>query len=241
MSTAFDVRQDGAVVRVTINRPDKGNMLTLAMVDELADLVGKAGADQNTNAIVLSGAGKEFCRGRDPAGAPESQPTTALAMRRVLIEPILRVYAAVRGAEVPVIAAVNGAALGFGCATAAVCDVTIAAEDARFALPEMRHDLPPTLAMCAHLDRVASKGLLWMVYSMSEIDARTAQSLGIVSQVAPQGGLDAALDQFLAGLMARRRDSIVTVKRYLQRARLADMQTASDLAGNMLSVILSSK
>jgi enoyl-CoA hydratase len=142
---------------------------------------------------------------------------------------------------VPLIAAVQGAALGFGCAIASVCDITIAAEDARFAFPEMRHDLPPTLAMSAALDRIPSKALLWMVYSMKEIDARTAQAYGLASQVVPRAGLDTAVKELTDALAARRRDSIVTVKRYAQRARQADAQTASDLAGNMLAVVLSSK
>ena len=241
MAEALQFTRDGAIGRLTINRPEKQNMLTLAQLAELNQMLGKAGTDRELKAIVISGAGADFCRGRDPAGAPENAPTTALAMRGALIDPILGFYAAARACEVPLIAAVQGAALGFGCAIASVCDITIAAEDARFAFPEMRHDLPPTLAMSAALDRVPSKALLWMVYSMKEIDARTAQAYGLASQVVPRAGLDAAVKELTDALAARRRDSIVTVKRYAQRARQADTQTASDLAGNMLAVVLSSK
>jgi enoyl-CoA hydratase/carnithine racemase len=95
--------------------------------------------------------------------------------------------------------------------------------------------------MSAALDRIPSKALLWMVYSMKEIDARTAQTYGLVSHVVPRAGLDGTVKELTDALAARRRDSIVTVKRYAQRARLSDAQTASDLAGNMLAVVLSSK
>ena len=241
MADVLHFIKDGAIGRLTVNRPDKGNMLTLAHLAEINQMLAKAGADRELKAIVVSGAGADFCRGRDPAGAPEAAPTTALAMRGALIDPILGFYAAARACEVPLIAAVQGAALGFGCAIAAVADITIAAEDARFAFPEMRHDLPPTLAMSAALDRIPSKALLWMVYSMKEIDARTALSYGLASQVVPRAGLDAAVKEITDALGARRRDSIVTVKRYAQRARLADPASGADLVGNMLAVVLSSK
>ena len=189
MKDTVIVERDGPIERVTLNRPDRGNMLTIAMV---ADLTA----------------------------------------------PILGFYAAVRGAEIPVIAIVRGLATGFGCAAAAVCDVTIAAADARFALPEMKHDLPPTLAMCAHIDRTMPKSIAWLVYSMRELDAATAQALGFVSHVAPAGGLDADVEAFLA---ERDRDSLATCKTYLANARLMETDKASDYAGNLLSVIMSSR
>jgi enoyl-CoA hydratase/carnithine racemase len=241
MTDGLTFHQDGAVARLTIDRPDAGNMLTLAMVSELADMVAGAGADGATRAIVLSGAGDDFCRGRDPAGAPENAPTTALEMRSRLIEPILGAYRAIQDAPVPVIAVVQGLANGLGCGLAAVCDVTIAADDARFALPEMRANLPPTLAMLANIDRIPGKSLLWMVYSTGEIDARRALDHGLVSQLAPAAELDAVAEEFITGLIGRNREAIVTCKRYLGHARLMDPAAAHDLAGNMLSVVLASK
>ena len=241
MSQGFDVRRDGAIARVTLNRPDAGNMLTLAAVAELARAVRDAGADSAVKAIVLRGQGADFCRGRDPAGAPEGKATTAVEMRAALIEPILGLYRAIRDAAVPVVAVTQGAVRGLGCGVTAVCDVAIAAEGARFALPEMKANLPPTLAMLAHLDRVPSKALLWMVLSTGEIDARQALAWGLISSVAPAAELDAQAEAFVKGLVAFDRDAVATCKAYLQRARQADYGTANDLAGNLLSVVLSSR
>ncbi len=241
MSDDLKFEQDGAIARLTIDRPDKGNMLTLAMVREVAETVAKAGADTATKAIVLRGNGKDFCRGRDLSAAPEHGPTTALEIRSALMEPILGAYAAIKGAPVPVISVVNGLANGFGCALSAVCDVTIAADDARFALPELKADLPPTLAMYAHLDRIPTKSLLWLVYSTGQIDAAQALAHGLISHVAPAADLDKTVEEFLAQLSGRSREAIITCKKYLGHARLMDTNAASDLAGNLLSVVLSSK
>ena len=240
MSDGFSLRRDGAIARLTLERPDAGNMLTLAMVRDIAARIRGVGSDPSVNAIVIRGEGADFCKGRDPAGAPEGHPTTALGMRGALVEPILGLYEAIRDAEVPVVSAAQGLVNGLGCGVTATCDVTIAADNARFALPEMRANLPPTLAMLAHLDRVPAKSLLNMVYSTDTIDAQRAVAIGLVSDVVPLAKLDEAVEGLLAKIAGYRRASVVTCKSYLQRARQADYRTANDLAGNMLSVVFSS-
>ena len=241
MSEPIEVRRDGAFLRLTINRPERGNMLTMVHVNEVSAQIEAAGCDPEIKAIVIRGAGENFCLGRDPEGAPEKAPQTAVDMRNALTGPILRMYAAVRGAEVPVIAAVQGSAAGFGCAVAAVCDITVAADDATFALPEMKADLPPTLAMCAHIDRTMTKSIAWLVYSTEQVDAGTARALGFVSQVVPAVSLDDSLETLLETLNGRSREALITCKTFLSNARLMETERASDYAGNLLAVVMSSK
>jgi enoyl-CoA hydratase len=241
MSEGFKLEKTGAVLRLTLDRPEVGNMITLAMLADIAAAISAAGRDPDVKAIAVSSAGEDFCRGRDPKGAPEAQRMTAMEMRSALIEPILGLYSAVRGAEVPVVAAVQGTVNGLGCGLAAVCDVTIAADSARFALPEMRANLPPTLAMLAHLDRIPSKSLLWMVLSADHITADRALNLGLVSDVVGEDALEAAFERFLETLESYHRPSLATCKSYLQKARGIEYGAANDLAGNMLSVVLSSR
>jgi len=241
MSDGYSVIQDGAIARLTFERPDMGNLLTLAMLKEIAKDIREAGTDPSINAMVVRGAGDNFCKGRDPAGAPEGKPTTALEMRDALIEPILGVYSAIRDADIPVISGAQGLVNGLGCGITAISDVTIAADNARFAMPEMRANLPPTLAMLAHLDRIPPKSLLSMVYSTDTIDVNRAVAIGLVSDVVPLAELDSAIEGLLEKLAGYERASVVTCKSYLKNARGADYQTANDLAGNLLSVVLSSR
>jgi enoyl-CoA hydratase len=241
MSDGFSITRDGAIIRLTLNRPEKGNMLTLAAANQIAARIRDVGSDKSVNAIVLRGEGDDFCKGRDPDGAPEGKPTTALEMREALIEPILGLYAAIRESEVPVISGAQGLVNGMGCGVTAMCDVTIAADNARFALPEMRANLPPTLAMLAHLDRIPPKSLLNMVYSTDTIDAQRALALGLVSDVVPLADLDQAVEGLLGKLAEYERAAVVTCKSYLQKGSEANYATANDLAGNILSVVLSSR
>ena len=228
---------DGEIARVTIDRPGDGNLMSPAMIAELTRLLNEAGRDPALKVIVLTGAGDDFCLGREPGVGGK----TAMETREVVTSPILGLYAAVRGAEIPVIASVQGRAAGFGCATAAVCDITIAADDARFSLPEMTHDLPPTLAMCAHIDRTMPKAIAWLVYSTGTVNAETARTLGFVSNVVPAASLRDETESLLATLTARRRDALITCKQFLANARLMETDKAADYAGNLLSVILSSR
>ena len=241
MSDGYRFEKDGAIGRLTLTRPEKGNMLTLGMANEIAAVVTEAGADPSLNVIALRGEGDDFCKGRDPDGAPEGKPTTAVEMREALVEPLLGVYAAVRGSEIPVISAVQGTVTGLGCGITAISDMTIAADNAKFATPEMRANLPPTLAMLAHLDRIPPKSLLHMVYSTNFIDAERAVSIGLVSDVVPAAELDSAMEALLETMAGYERPAVVTCKQYLKRAKQADYENANDLAGNMLAVVLSSR
>ena len=241
MSDGYSLTQDGVIARVTFERPEKGNLLTLSMLTDIAKDIRDAGSSQNINVLVVRGNGDDFCRGRDPDGAPEGKPRTALEMREALIEPILGVYSAIRDAEVPVVTGVQGLANGLGCGITAISDVSIAAENARFAMPEMRANLPPTLAMLAHLDRIPPKSLLGMVYSTDSIDANRAVSIGLVSEVVPPANLDVEVEGLLEKLAGYERASVVTCKSYLKSAKNSDYRTANDLAGNLLSVVLSSR
>ena len=241
MSDGYSLTQDGAIARVTFERPEKGNLLTLSMLTDIAKDIRDAGSSQNINVLVVRGNGDDFCRGRDPDGAPEGKPRTALEMREALIEPILGVYSAIRDAQVPVVTGVQGLANGLGCGITAISDVSIAAENARFAMPEMRANLPPTLAMLAHLDRIPPKSLLGMVYSTDSIDASRAVSIGLVSEVVPPANLDVEVEGLLEKLAGYERASVVTCKSYLKSAKNSDYRTANDLAGNLLSVVLSSR
>ena len=236
--------RQGSLQVFTIERESEGNQLTLGMISALAGAIRAAG-QQDISAILIRSQGSDFSLGRDtrpaaPPAATGAAPATALSMRSGMTSPILDVYDAIAGAAVPVIARVQGRALGFGCALATACDITIAADVARFQLPELEKNLPPTLAVSAMMARVPRKALTWMVYSMQQIDAQAALSLGIVSQVVPLAQLDDACEQIAAGLAQRSRPALVAVKDYFRSAPGMDARAASDYAANLLATVFSS-
>ncbi|MDE2167508.1 MAG: enoyl-CoA hydratase/isomerase family protein [Alphaproteobacteria bacterium] len=237
MNDIIKTTQDAGVATIAIDRGEAGNMLTVDLLRELSAAFRSA-ATSDAKVITLRTAGGDFCRGRDPKGGKPSP--TALAMRENVVTPILEVYDAIAGTPQPIVCAVQGAALGFGCALATACDITIAADGARFRLPEMEKDLPPTLAISAMMSCVPRKGLTWLVYSMEEIDADTALRLGIVSRVVPAAELGSATDRLITELTGRSREALAAVKEYMRVAPSMEPRGAADYGASLLAAVLSS-
>ena len=237
MTETIRMTREGAVAAITIDRAAEGNVLTTEMLRALTATI-RAAAATDAKVITLRTTGADFCRGRDPKGGPANP--TALVMRDQVLQPILDVYAALNEAPQPVVCAVQGAALGFGCAMATACDVTIAADNATFKLPEMTHNLPPTLAISALMPKVPRKAIAYMVYAMPQIDAATALQIGIVSAVVPLARLDAAISDTLATMTARSQAALVAVKDYLRSAPAMEPRGAAAYGAALLSGVLTS-
>jgi enoyl-CoA hydratase/carnithine racemase len=230
------IERNGPFAHVTLNRPRRGNVITHAMMQQLADHVHEFAADKDLRAVVIRGKGNDFCHGRDPKPGSGARPSSAFELHDRVYRKILGVYKAFRECPAPIITAVQGRALGFGCALVGGSDIAIAAEDARFALPEMAHGTAPTLAMSA-LAKVSPKALAHMVYSMDEIDAQTALSVGLVSRTTPAVALDETVSALLEKLAGYDVAAIRTVKRFVATAPTLDPDTMSDLAGYTLATV----
>lgn len=227
------------VATIELARPDNGNRLTAPEVAALGRMIRAAGGRKDVKVVVVRAAGDSFCLGRVPGAGP--QPKTALEIRTEVADPILSFYADVRATETPVIALPQGPALGFGTAVVGVADLAIAADTARFAFTEMAHNLPPTLAMSACLEKIPYKTMMHMVLTREEIDGRTALQLGLVSQCVPRAGLDAALAATLAKLTDRDRSALCAVKEYQNAAWNLDAHAAARLGAGIIGTILASQ
>jgi enoyl-CoA hydratase len=131
---------------------------------------------------------------------------------------------------------VKGKALGFGAALAGCCDITLAADTARFSFPEIEHKTPPTLAMTAVMRSVQRKSLGYLIYSAEEIDANVALTIGLVSRVFPAQQFDRDVDAFLATLATRPRLTLETIKRFQNKAAMLDQDMMSEYAGTLMAV-----
>jgi enoyl-CoA hydratase/carnithine racemase len=185
----IDVHVAGGVATVTIDRPPV-NAVTMAHYERLGDLFAGLGSSLDVNCAILTGAGsRAFCAGLDLkeflAATVEDDPRRAKIVRTS--------FDRVRNCRIPVIAAVNGPALGAGTVFASVCDIRIAADNARFSMPEIN------VGRCggsAHVGRLIGQGALRRLYFTGEpIDAHEAYRIGLVEQVVPAAELqDTARD-----------------------------------------------
>lgn len=239
---AFSVfQEDGPhVATVRLTQPEIGNSLQTDDIRELGRAILAAGSEPDIKVVLVRADGDHFCLGRNPGpGAPSL--TSALQIRSGITDPILGFYADLRATPVPVVAVVRGEARGFGCAFVGQCDLAIAADTARFSLPEMDTNLPPTLAISALLGKVPPKQLMHLVYTRQSIGAADALALGLLSEVVPRAELEAVVALTISRLTDRRRPALVAVKEYLAVAPHVDPVAASRYASALLSVVLSSK
>ena len=232
----FQVTRDGAIARIDLGRPDKGNALTRAMMIQLSSLVRELGNASDVHVIAIGGRGRQFCRGRDGAGESRAG-MTPYDIRVNLMGATLGVFQALSETPVPVVACVHGDASGFGAGLAVGCDITLAAAGARFAFPEIEHDIPPTLGMSAALGKVSAKALAYLVYSAERIDATQAAAMGLVSKVLPEAQFAGAADVFLKTLSSRPRLVLETIKRYYTKAAQLTPDMASEYAGTLLALV----
>jgi enoyl-CoA hydratase len=226
---------DGGVLEITLNRPEHGNGATDAMAVEFTRLIEEVG--EETRCIVLRGAGSEFCIGRAMFGQPAPQGPVEAADRKRAFDVIFKAYGAIRNAPVPVVGVVQGKALGFGCAIAAVCDITLASDTATFQVPEMAHNILPTMVMSSFIDRVPRKAFTYLVYSTAVVSAERALSYGIVSDVVPAAKLDAHVERLIESMLKAPGISLRAVKEFVRTGPDMPVAGAIEYARNLHAVI----
>ena len=171
------------IATITLNRPDKLNAFTGPMIDAWARALAEAQADDQVHVVVVTGAGRAFCAGGDVARMGEGQPT-ALEHKNMLWEHIHRVPKTLETMDKPVIAMVNGLAVGAGMGMCLMCDVRIASDEARFSTGYVRVGLVPGDGDTYFLPRLVGPAkALELLWTADFIDAAEAHRLGIVQRV----------------------------------------------------------
>ncbi len=177
------------IATITLNRPDKLNAFTRDMIDAWAKSLSAAQADDSVNVIVVTGSGRAFCSGGDVGRMREGEPT-ALDGKNSLWEGVHRVPKTLETVDKPVIAMVNGLAVGAGMGMCVMCDMRVAAESARFSTGYVRVGLVPGDGDTYFLPRlVGAAKALELLWTADFIEAPEAHRLGIVQRVVPDAQL----------------------------------------------------
>jgi len=219
----------GTVATVTLNRPDKLNALTEALLGELDAALAAAAADTRIRAVVLAAAGRAFCSGRDIPVVHELQKAKDSARFRALLEAGKRVVMALRALPKPVIAAVNGAATGGGMSLALACDFRVASEEAHLGQTSARLGLAPDWGATYFLPRLVGPAkALELALTGEMIDAREAFRLGLVSRVVPPAQLDTTVRSLAEKLAAGPSLAFAQAKRSIYRDEASRFEAALD-------------
>lgn len=203
-----DVKIEGGIARIFLNRPEKVNALHSALLDSLLEAIRKTGADEKVRIVVLGGHGKAFCGGADVNELSKLDASNAGAF----VGRIHAVCAALRRLPVPAVARLHGAVIGAGLEIAASCDLRIAAQGTRFSMPEVRLGIP-SVVEAALLPRLMGSGrAAWLVLTGEAIDARRAREWGLIEEI----GNDAELEILVQKLLKGDREALRMQKQLLQ-------------------------
>jgi methylglutaconyl-CoA hydratase len=211
----YEIRAPAAVL--TINRPDKRNALSRALIAALRSAFERARDDTTARAVILTGAGSAFCAGMDL----EELRGTLDADAGIVWDDALRLaslYDLIYTLPKPTIAAVNGPAVAGGAGLVTVCDLALSAPEALFGYPEVRRGLVAAMVMPHLLRHVGERAARWLLLSGATIDASEATRIGLINSVVPGAGalIESAL-QWAQSLAAGGPQAVAATKDLLRR------------------------
>jgi enoyl-CoA hydratase/carnithine racemase len=211
------------VVTLTLNRPGAFNALSEAMLTALQGELDALAADANVRVVLIAGAGRAFCAGHD---LKEMRAAPSLDYYERLFAQCGRMMMAIQALPVPVIARVHGIATAAGCQLVAMCDLAVAASDARFAVSGINVGLfcsTPSVALSRNLAR---KAAFEMLVTGDFISADEAKAKGLVNRVAAPDALDAEVEKLAASIVAKPREALALGKGLFYRQLETDIAAA---------------
>ncbi|WP_219413509.1 enoyl-CoA hydratase/isomerase family protein [Pseudonocardia nigra] len=209
------VETDGGVAVVTIDAPEKLNAMGRTFWPELRAALARLEADGSTRAVIITGAGeKAFSAGGD---ITSFAALSDVAAKREFQQDCMRTFAAVEESSLPVLAAVQGYAMGGGCELALACDVVLAADTAVFGMPEAAVGLVPGFGVLRAPSVIGRQWTKLMMFAGERVDAQTAREIGLVQKVVPAAELMASARKLAERIAAAAPLAIATGKQLVNR------------------------
>lgn len=218
MSEHVRIERSDGVLAITLARPERRNAITVSMYSELATAIENAAGDPSLRAITIRGEGPDFTAGNDLNDFLSALP------RDLGDIPVWRLLRALAGNQVPLIAAVQGNAVGIGTTMLLHCDLVIAEASARFSLPFVDLGLVPEAASSLLLPRLAGRrGAARYLLLCEPFGAREALGVGLVSHIVEDGELEAALSNMVERLLAKPAEALRITQKLLRLGTAEEM------------------
>lgn len=222
------VEKRGGIGYLTLNRPDRANTINAQLGADINAALDDFSTDGETRVIVVTGAGRHFCGGADLREAGDRSLTRRLSSVNFMSH--------LENVDLPVIAAINGAAMGGGCEIALCCDIRIMSESAQIGLPEIRFGALPAGGGTQRLPRLIGPGKAKeLIYTGLPLTAAEALAIGLVNRVVPHEKLMEACEELAGVLMQRARYALSAAKFLINQGLQADLETGLKLERRIIS------
>jgi methylglutaconyl-CoA hydratase len=228
-------RREGAVEHLTLNRPDVRNAFNAEMIGEISSWAeGTASRAAELRAVVIGGAGKTFCAGGDAAWMAQTITYTEAENLRDAAA-LSNMFRAVDALPLPVIGRVHGAAMGGGAGLAAVCDIVIAENEAKFAFSEVKLGLIPAVISSFVLHKIGQSAARELFLTGARFTATRAYEIGLIHAVVTAADLDATVERYLAELATGGPEAIAAAKRLIDSAAGLGAEEAAALTASAIA------
>src|SRR3984957_5701113 len=229
------------VLLITLNRADKLNAFDERMIRELRGVVWRANFDESVGVVIITGAGRAFCSGRDINGL-DYENNLSTPQYRAYVRANHEMLDDIEAIEKPVIAAINGIAAGGGTEIAIACDFRIVSDRASFLLPENQLGVIPASGACSRLTQIIGLGRLKeMVIAALPIEAQRAYDIGLATRVVPHDAFMDGVLEFARILLARAPLAMGMAKHIINTCQNVDTETGRILERLGQSILIQTR
>jgi methylglutaconyl-CoA hydratase len=205
---------ENSIFNIILNRPEKRNALNDALINDLKNALREVDKNETLRAIVIKGAGKDFCSGADLSALQKISESDVLENWDDA-QNLMELFSLIRKVKIPIVAAVHGRALAGGCGLATACDIVLASKSARFGYPEVKIGFVPAMVMAILRRNVSEKRAFELATQGFEFDAETAEKFGLINKVFDEETFDENVKSYVSIYEKVSRSAVVLSKKLL--------------------------
>jgi len=205
---------ENSIFNIILNRPEKRNALNDALINDLKNALREVDKNETLRAIVIKGAGKDFCSGADLSALQKISESDVLENWNDA-QNLMELFSLIRKVKIPIVAAVHGRALAGGCGLATACDIVLASKSARFGYPEVKIGFVPAMVMAILRRNVSEKRAFELATQGFEFDAETAEKFGLINKVFDEETFDENVKSYVSIYEKVSRSAVVLSKKLL--------------------------
>jgi enoyl-CoA hydratase/carnithine racemase len=229
---------ENGIARITLNRPDNLNALSNEMIELWIDALKTVRDSDDIRVLVITGNGRAFCAGGDVRAMEEDFSKNALGRKNTIWKGVQRVPMLLEQIDIPVIAVINGHAMGAGLDMALACDIRIAAQSAKMAESYVRVGIVPGDGGAYFLPRlVGVDKALELLWTGEILTAEQAHQLGLVTHVVPDEELHSFVEKYVEKLASGPLETVKFTKRAVYQGLKTDLRTSLDYISSAMGIV----
>ena len=226
---------ESAILTITLNRPEKRNALNDALVNDLKNALREAGKNEMLRAILIKGAGKDFCSGADLSALQKISESSVLENLEDA-ENLMELFALIRRIKIPIIAAVHGRALAGGCGLATACDIVLASHSARFGYPEIKIGFVPAMVMAILRRNISEKRAFELITQGFDFSSHEAEKIGLINRVFEDESFEDEVKNYISVYEKVSRSAVILSKKLLYQMDGMNFDTALEVGAEVNTI-----